>query len=296
MPAPTPSAQANRDQALRLIERIHRGRPLGLVFWSGGKDSMVLLHLMRSAGLNLPVAFFREPWQPRKYSFHDQLIRDWELHVLSWHPTAVAFQQTDCEMELQNLYRFGSSEVTCPTGIVPPVDGLPWACMIDMSQRPLQERLDVPQDFQAAWIGHKGCDVDAVLGGDAGTRAHAVMAPNGSVTVFPLKDWSHDDIWEYIEGFDVPYDSERYEKTAEGAWRERPDRRHNADYVHACSLCVDRRPEAPRFVHCPKLDATVANVSHRLEWVEPQKMHYMVDDPEDLADGAPRMLADVVQG
>jgi 3'-phosphoadenosine 5'-phosphosulfate sulfotransferase (PAPS reductase)/FAD synthetase len=140
----------------------------------------------------------------------------------------------------------------------------------------LQERLDVFPHPQALWIGHKRCDSDPILGGDAGTRVEALVREDGTAVIFPLRDWTHDDVWTYIEEFEVPYDSARYEKH-EGVWRERPDRRHNADYVHACTACIDRRPDAPQFVHCPKLQMTIENCSSRLPWVEPRKLSYMED-------------------
>lgn len=268
---------------VQLLERsraiVRRGRnlyPESVVSWSGGKDSMALLHLLRSEGFVTPLIFFREPWQPRKYEFHDRIIRDWELQVSTWHPSAVALQQSGGEIEIQNWYSFGSSSITCPTGIVPPDADLPWACALDMLQRPTQERLDFYRPPQAFWVGHKRCDSDPILGGDAGTRAEAVIRDDGMAVLFPLRDWSHADVWAYIEEFNVPYDEARYEKH-EGVWRERPDKRHNADYVHACAACVDRRPDAPKFVHCPKLGMTIENCSSRLPWVEPSKLSYMED-------------------
>jgi 3'-phosphoadenosine 5'-phosphosulfate sulfotransferase (PAPS reductase)/FAD synthetase len=267
--------------ARQLIACARKHCPLGVIFWSGGKDSMVLLHLLRSEGIDLPVAFFREPWQPRKYAFHDQLIRDWNLHVLSWHPSDVAFQQTGDEVELQNIYAIDTFTITCPTGIVPAEVDLPWACAVDMAGRPTQAKLEVRGPIQCAWIGHKGCDTDAVLGGDAGTRIGVKQGENGTTVFFLLKDWTHEDIWEYIERFEVPYDAARYEKV-DGVWRERPDRRHNADYVHACTACVDSRPDAPKFVHCPRFGTVIENCSAALPWTEPQKLSYM----EDAAIGA----------
>jgi hypothetical protein len=263
-----------------MIQRGREAYPRAAVCWSGGKDSMVLLHLLRAAGASMPVIFFREPWQPRKYRFHDWLIREWELQVLTWHPSAVAFQQQEDEFELQNRYQIGLSDMTCPTGIVPPDDDLPWACAVDMAQRPTQERLDVYPPLQALWVGHKRCDSDPILGGDAGTRVEALVKEDGTAVFFPLRDWTHADIWAYIEEFDVPYDADRYEKH-EGIWRERPGKRHNADYVHACTACIDRRPEAPQFVHCPKLQMTIENCSARLPWVEPRKLSYMEDQAID---------------
>lgn len=274
------------NRAVQLIRGGMEQSPLSAICWSGGKDSMVLLHLMtRRLGYKLPVVFFREPWQPFKYEFHDRIIRDWGLHVLSWHPSEVAYQQTGGEIELQNWYRLGPLTITCPTGIVEPAPAesrAPWTCGLELHRRPTQERLDVYPHYQALWLGHKRCDTDAVLGGDAGTRIEARVNPDGSAFYLPLRDWSHEDIWSYIEAYRVPYDQQRYEKV-DGRWRERPDRRHNADYVHACTLCIDRREEAPRFVECPKTGMTIENVSARLPWVEPRKLSYMEDDLQDVS-------------
>ena len=249
--------------------------PRAMVAWSGGKDSMVLLHMMRELGLQYPVIFFREPWQPGKYKFHDKLIRDWGLVVYSWHPSESAFQQADDEFEVQNLYRINSTTMTCPTGIIDPVDDLPWVCSMDILHRPKQLDLQV-SPVDCIWIGHKGCDSDPILGGDAGTRIEARILPDMANMMFPLRDWTHDDVWQYIEDNDIPYDSDRYEKV-DGKWGEKQDKRHNMDYVHACTKCVDRNPGAAKYVHCPKIGMVVENVSSMVPWATQEKISYMKD-------------------
>jgi len=247
-----------------------------MVCWSGGKDSMVLLHILRSAGVNRPVIFFREPWQPAKYEFQERVIREWELLVHTWHPKMTAMQQEDDEFEVQNWYQINGSQLTCPTGIVEPAEDLPWACGLEILNRPTQDQLIVDQ-VDAFWVGHKGCDADPILGGDAGTRIEARLMPSCLASlIFPLRDWSHADVWEYIEKNDVPFDEERYEKV-DGEWRERPAKRKNADYVHACTRCLDRRPEASKFVECPMLDMTIENVSSKVAWSSQEKDTYMYD-------------------
>ena len=263
------------DKTRQLIADGIRHFPNSLVCWSGGKDSMALLHIMRSMGINLPLIFFREPWQPWKYEFHDKLIRDWKLLVYTWHPQESAFQQTNDEFEVQNLYQLNSTSLTCPTGIVEPAENAPWTCALDILKRPKQQALEM-QPFQALWIGHKGCDSDPILGGDAGTRIEARFVPGQATMLFPLRDWTHDDVWEYLESHGVPYDDKRYEKTADG-WREKANKLHNVDYVHACTRCLDRRENAAKFVPCPKLGMTVENIAHLVPWAAQEKLTYMQD-------------------
>jgi hypothetical protein len=263
------------EKSQELIAAGVKAFPRGMVAWSGGKDSMVLLHLMREMGIHYPIIFFREPWQPQKYVFHDELIRNWELLVYSWHPTESSFQQTENEFEVQNLYRINSTTMTCPTGIVEPVIDLPWACAIDILHRPKQVMLEI-LDFDCIWVGHKGCDSDPILGGDAGTRIEARILPTMANMMFPLRDWTHDDVWEYIESNNIPFDHHRYEKV-DGKWGEKKDKRHNMDYVHACTRCVDRRPEADKYVTCPKIGMVIENISSMVPWASQEKLTYMKD-------------------
>ena len=242
-----------------------------MMYWSGGKDSMVLLHLLRRHGVKIPILFFREPWQPFKYEFHDRIIRDWELLVYSWHPYESLMQEKNGEFEVQNRYAINGYTISCPTGIVDPVDDLPCTSCLEILRRPKQKELLVPY-LDAIWIGHKGSDTDS-LAGDVGIKSEVRQVPGGVSSIFPLRDWTDEDVWNYIEEHDVPYDEKRYEKF-EGKWRERPDRRHNADYVHACTRSVDRREGAEEFPYCRKLKTTVQNMAQYVVWTEPVKPDY----------------------
>lgn len=265
------------DKVKRTIDLINAGLSVpnkSVLAWSGGKDSMVLLNLFQSIGKKLPVIFFREPWQPKKYKFQEQVIAHYDLEVYTWHPYATAFQQNGNEFEVQNSYQINTTTLTCPTGITPRVEGLPYVCAIDILNRPKQAGL--VSDWDMIWIGHKGCDSDPILGGDAGTRINARFGANWVNMMFPLKDWTNEDIWSYIEANNVPWDRDRYEKV-DGLYREKSDKSCNVDYVHACTACIDRRPEAPRFVHCPKFNGIVENASSRFPWFDQTPLSYMKD-------------------
>ena len=245
------------------------------IAWSGGKDSMVLLHIIQKViGKKLPVIFFREPWQPSKYKFQDSIIQDWSLEAYTWHPQTSAFQQSEDEFEIQNVYQFDTTKVTCPSGITKPVDGKPWVCAIDMAKRPKQDTLYTGWDM--VWIGHKSSDSDPIYGGDAGTRIEARIVPGQATMMFPLRDWTHEDIWAYIESEKIPFDSDRYERV-DGKYQEKTDKLLNVDYVHACTACIDRRATAPKFVHCPKFNAIIENCAEKLPWFDQALPSYMKD-------------------
>lgn len=238
---------------------------------------MVLLHIIRSMGLkDIPVYLLKEPWQPAKYDFHNRIISEWNLLCHTWHPNHSAFQQKDGEFELQNEYTFGGTTVTCPSGIVSPDErdeSLPWVCSLEMVKRPKQANLVVNWDL--VFIGHKGCDSDPILGGDVGTRVDAKYG-NHATFAFPLKNWSHEDVWNYHEEHDVPWDTDRYEKV-DGRYRERPDKRKNVDYVHACTNCIDRRNAPHSRCYCPKIRGIVENISDKIPWYDSRtsQLQYM---------------------
>jgi hypothetical protein len=261
------------QEAIGIIEKCleHSSKPA--IGWSGGKDSMAMLDLVQNVvGRKLPVIFFREQWQPAKYAFQNRIIEEWGLEIHSWQPTETAFQQNDDEFEVQNLYVFDKMTITCPTGITSIVEGVPWTCAMDIFNRPRSNGIFAGWD--SLLIGHKRCDSDPIYGGDAGTRIQMRINPGQANNWYPLQSWTHDDVFEYCEQRGVPIQESRYEKTESG-WREKDDKTHNCDYVHACTKCIDRRESAPQFVQCPKLGLVVENISKRIPWADQSLPSFM---------------------
>jgi hypothetical protein len=243
--------------------------------WSGGKDSMALLDLVfKKVGVKVPVVFYREQWQPSKYAFQNRIIEEWGLEVYTWHPTFSSFQQTDDEFEVQNKYIFDNTDMTCPTGITPIEEDKPWVCAMDIYNRP--KNPGIIAGWDGMLVGHKLCDSDPIYGGDAGVRVDVRINPGQCNAFYPMKNWTHDDVFQYCEENNVPIQTSRYEKV-NGKWSEKVDRTHNCDYVHACTACIDRRKSAPKFVHCPKLDCTIENISQRVLWFDQSIPSFMKD-------------------
>jgi hypothetical protein len=262
-------------KAIELIERAiaHARNPC--VATSFGKDSMALLHLLRSMGLHLPCVFWREPFHPWKYRFANKVIEDWGLVVYDWRPTETAVQQNGDEFEIQNYYSIGDFSATCPTGIVPFEEDKPWLCAFyDLYRKPLQGRFDAPWDMM--FLGHKGCDSDPIMSGCVGTRVEFRINPGGIDAAYPLRDWTHEDVFRYCEENSVPLQEDRYAKR-DGAWGELEDKTTNPDYFHCCTRCLDSRPEAPKFVDCPKLGMKIENISSRVRWTDAKPLSYMED-------------------
>lgn len=263
------------ESALRIIDICMENSGKPCLAWSGGKDSMALLDLVyKEYGVRVPIIFHREQWQPNKYAFQNRVIEEMELEVYTWPPTETAMQQTGDEFEIQNLYIYGSTTMTCPTGITPIEDGIPWSCGMDILNRPRSS--GIVADWDGILVGHKLCDSDPIYGGDAGVRVDVRLNPGQCTGFYPMRDWTHDDVFQYCEDKEVPIQRDRYGKI-NGKWGELKDRSTNCDYVHACTACLDRRPEAKRFVHCPKLDCTIENVSSRVAWANQAIPTFMKD-------------------
>ena len=77
------------------------------VLWSGGKDSMVVLHIVRELLGKVPVVCWREPWFAYKNKFVNRIIEEWDLEVWDWHPARVALCKGNGRIDILNFYQFG---------------------------------------------------------------------------------------------------------------------------------------------------------------------------------------------
>lgn len=237
-----------------------------VVMSSFGKDSMVLLDIVKKAGLKLPILFFKEPFFPEKYLFANEVILAEGYSVYDYPPLFTALTKRENTFEVSNFYQVGTPEeyIFCPTGIVPPTPNLPFLCgLYDLLNKPTGT-YRFPWD--SVLIGHKDSDTDFMLQPEGLTD---YIVKSGPVyALFPLKDFTDEDIWAYHNEFGLPVHSTRY---ANG--KELADKSQNPDYFPACMNCIDRDQQGKVF--CPKLGYNIPNISSSVNYMTVQKPHYV---------------------
>ena len=240
---------------------------------SFGKDSMVLLHILMNNGFKPPIVFYRDPWWPQKYHFADQMIYEWGLETYDYPPSAISLWEGKEIMAFTNHYQVGnqvSSILNLPKNILDPEPNRKWLCGVELLNRP-------KGSFQFPWdvvfIGHKSSDVDQIAGS---VKLHVDIKKNAGVGpdfVFPLRNWTDADVWEYTDLYTVPQQWDRYNKETK---KENPDKWTNSDYANVCISCMDRRNKSVS-VYCPKMKCEVSNISSLVPYQD-ISMDYFGDD------------------
>jgi hypothetical protein len=227
---------------------------------------MVMLHLTRSIGLDLPVIFNRIPVLPQKQRFANQVIDHWNLKVHSYLPARVQIV-TEPEFDIVYQYQIADGEtLLMPVGVKEPVNGEFFVCgLMDLMRTP---RGGIWYPWDTAMLGHKSSDVDPLYG-PVPLADYTSQVSENLTAVFPVRDFTDQDIWEYTQRFDVPYNRQRYD--AANGYREFTNYRFNNDYYAACTKCMKPGPE---IVDCPKF-GTAKNVSAELPHADLTRPRYL---------------------
>lgn len=246
------------------------GKPA--VMCSFGKDSLVLLHLCQNHGNDQwPILFYREPSaRPNKYRHAMALVDDWNLRVYDYPPAGTSMTRgQNGHVDVVNHYLQGSVRCDLRVGIDPQSEdlitqGRAYHCAKDdFLNRPLG-RMDFPWD--CVLLGHRGDDTD-ILVGDVGLRTDIKQMPGGADWLFPIRTWTEQDIWDYIEGEGLPFQHTRYQHR-----KEIEEKTFNPDFHTACTRCMD--PARPDIVFCPKLQKEITNISNTIRWVSMKHDYY----------------------
>ena len=257
------------NKTVEYIKLWNQNWPRSVVFWSGGKDSTVLLHLIKfRAGLDLPVVQFREPKFRERYAYSDKLIKDWKLTIYDYPPLRVALADGpdvntgEVRFDLLKYFQWGEKCMVMSLGTERPKEGEDYMCGLDEFLFRPTGTFNFP--WGAVWIGTKNTDTDLIKGQVAVT-SHIRYAEGSPMSLYPLRDWTDEDIYNYLELSGVEPDPTRYIKTPEG-WTNNPDKSLNADFYPVCLNCVDRHQG--KYVDCPKLKAKRTNISNLAPYVD----------------------------
>jgi hypothetical protein len=220
---------------------------------SFGKDSMVMLFIVfRIMRKRIPVIYHGSPWKPWKNDFAQGVIKAYQLEVYDYLPTASGIKVKPERLEIVNVYQMGKEPhhaIQLPVNILPPDKN--FLCGLRMLARP---KGGILYQWNLTLIGHKSCDVDQ-FEGHMPLKSDLVEIEGMPAVGFPLKDWSEEELWEFIEQRRVPVQyGTRYKER-----KEIEDKDFNNDYIEACTACID--PRNPETVYCPLVNREIPNVS-----------------------------------
>ncbi len=246
------------SNALDVVRQIMNNSKNPVIMSSFGKDSMVVLDLIKRCDYKFPILFFKEPFFPTKYKFANEVILNNGYTVYDYPPLYTGIVKKDKVMEIANFHQIGDETIYLPTGIKSPVNDIYLCALWDIYEKPTGT-FKFPWDLVV--LGHKSSDKDPILGG---VPLNTQFLLGKISAAFPISEFTDEDIWEYIRRFNVPYNDLRYNK--DDNFREFADITYNPDYFPACTLCMDK--DSSDVVHCPKLDTDIKNVSKSLNYLD----------------------------
>jgi 3'-phosphoadenosine 5'-phosphosulfate sulfotransferase (PAPS reductase)/FAD synthetase len=240
-----------------------------VLLWSGGKDSMVLLYLLKSMKRIPPVLFFEEPKFPRKFAFAHRIIESLNLEVHDYPPVRMSmlYGKNGIPSHVAEYHTGSKYTIILPRNIIEYEDGdREYLCGLEFLSRPTTT---YPFPWDLLLIGHKDVDEDQIFG-RVPLKTRTVVRDEGPAYAFPLKNWTHDDVWDYTDSFGVPVQQSRYDQATRTEWKIKY---YNSDYFPLCIRCVDAR-RAGTQVSCPRFERSLVNISEQVRRFD-EKLDYL---------------------
>jgi len=240
------------EKTLTLIQECLDNSSNPICMCSFGKDSLVMLHLLRSIR-KIPILFFREPFFQKKFAHVQRIAELWDLTLYDYPPTNVTYIQLDDYFEIFNFYYVdGKDKAILYAGIrnYTSDDKQILCAVTDWLKRPTVSSYDFQWD--CVFLGHK--QTDPVHIADKVQLEHKLKFGKG-ILCLPMKDWTDKDIWDYIKKYELPYDKKRYDENDESV---------NPDLFPTCHNCLDYKKKNEK-IYCPKNNVMINSIARTKE-------------------------------
>jgi hypothetical protein len=203
------------EKARQIIREVLAGATNPAVFCSFGKDSMLLLSLVREIKPDVSVLWFRSGGRE---DFAKRVIMDWDLDVWSWEPADVYVLPNENGLSVVREQSFGLQRFPVVLDVE---EGN--RCIADFM--PGRTSVLYPH-FDVLFLGYRDSDEHWVLGGK-GFCPEDGWALGKAKVYAPLRHMNDGQVWAAIKELSVPVDEERYFHDG-----------NDPDSLPACTRCL----------------------------------------------------------
>lgn len=243
--------QLERD-ALATLEKALAKHDNPAMFWSGGKDSIVALHLLRQVHPCPAVVFLGHIYGSSswRWKWALQELTEQGLCAFFMPPTCFQLYQNDKDFLLLGAYFFNGHLAAASAFLHSNdrrVNSGPFTCARhEILSAPL-----APQGLKGAWnmfvTGRRAsdifkCPISNDLNHAQPWQDERIIPAGVGAQVSPLLPWQRSDVWDYIRRHGLRYQRERYEGGSAAM---------DFDSGQACWDCLDTR-HTGQTVICPK--------------------------------------------
>jgi len=245
------------NDSLDLIRKIDAEYKKPLILCSFGKDSMALLHLIKSLNLKWNVGFHRFHIPNEKYEFADTIIEEWGLKIYEPPISERSIVTGNGMVDIAAYVSTGSDGYNVLMPNLVESSDHPDHCGKDLLELDINtSNTSFPYDICVT--GTKAADVDPVLG-NISCPEDIICNKDSADFAHPLRRWSEEDIFSYITKNNVPFQGTRY-LWGNGKFVQNVDTSKNPDYLDCCTRCIN--PENGKQVRCPKTNKMILNHYH----------------------------------
>ena len=219
---------------------------------SFGKDSMVMLWLVREQMPDVPVVYFEHFDIPSKHAFARQVAEEWGLNLHVIRAKGITFYGRVGHVELVAAHELAPSKfVMTPIEPQPNLPATGAICGVDSLYEEWPGMM--PPVYDGVFIGHRSDDQDILMG--AIPLSQDVFGDDDFKYIYPLRDWTAKDVWDFHRRYSVPVNGDRYGKK---------DVEANNDLWPLCTRCM--ASDEP--VKCPKTGETIPGLARFLNLQE----------------------------
>lgn len=190
------------DVSRETVRRVLATAKRPALMWSGGKESQLLLWLIREVVKDIPLLWFRTDREPAQTKFAKQMIHDFNLQVFSYAPAEVYFVPNGDEITLIHEYSFGRNRF-------PSLIDIECGEKCSLKLDPMRT-LQMSHVWDAIFLGVRDDDHHLILGQGQDFLPEDGYWLGDAQVYSPLRKMSEENVWDAINELHVPVDRQRY--------------------------------------------------------------------------------------